>query len=303
VLDRLERPDRHAELVVLLHVFHGDVEDPAAGADRGGREAGQGQVGDPPDQARDAGTAACLVSAGTAGSCFAGAGAGADAGVGIAGSRDVRDVPPLVERAGPLGGDLCGRDDPDAVIGQERDLAGPVRVEDILARAVEHAGARARVHAGIVRAGTACARVVCAACAGAAVCAGAGFRQPAGRGKEPGRRGQEGRRIRDVAEFLHDDGQLDRRCLQPAQLQVGRPLPGLGQVPPLGEGLPDRLPQQPLILVELKLHGWPPAMRITFSHCVRENLNRGAAHGLRHSGCGRPGGSLPKRHRSASEAR
>ena len=47
--------------------------------------------------------------------------------------------------------------------------------------------------------------------------------QPSRERSEPGGRGEERGRIGDVSEFLKHDGQLDRRGLQPAQVQVGGP--------------------------------------------------------------------------------
>jgi hypothetical protein len=61
-------------------------------------------------------------------------------------------------------------------------MVRPVGVQRELAVAVEHAGARP-------------------------------LRQSSGQRREPRRRGQERRRVSDVAEFIKDDRQLDRRRL------------------------------------------------------------------------------------------
>jgi hypothetical protein len=114
VLDRLERADRDAELMALLHVRHHQVEDPAAGADRGHRQPHQGQIGHARHQA----------------------------GVPGAGRGHVGDVQPQVERVQPLGRHLGPAHHHDPVAGQQRHLVGPVRVEDESPGPVEHPGPR-----------------------------------------------------------------------------------------------------------------------------------------------------------------
>ncbi len=132
-----------------------------------------------------------------------------------------------VEGGDRFGAHLRAADHHHATAGDQRDLVRPVGIQDKPPGAVEHPGARARG-------------------------------QPAGQRREPGGRGEERSRVGDVPEFLKHDGQLHRRSLQPAQIQVGGPELFGGQRPRLGHGLADHLLEQPLVLVELKLHGQPP---------------------------------------------
>jgi len=111
VLDGLEGAQRPAELHPLLHVREGEVEDAATGADRSGREAGEGQIRYPCDE--------CALS------------------------FDMGHMQVGVEDGDPFGGQVGAAYDSDAVRGEQRDLVGAVGVEDVTAGAVEHRGAAA----------------------------------------------------------------------------------------------------------------------------------------------------------------
>ena len=111
--------------MALLHVRHHQVEDAAAGADGGDRQAHQGEVGDARHQADAARPDRRQRRA-----------------PGIARAH-MGHVQPLVERVEPLRRHRGAAHDHDPVAGEQRHLVGPVSVEDEPPGAVEHPGARA----------------------------------------------------------------------------------------------------------------------------------------------------------------